>query len=661
MRIFMTRKILTVVLCWCLATLQIITFNRAFAESGSGSSTRDSDRCAGAGSGGCDQFAEDLKNAQNDNGSGLTEDQMNERKKRMEQDEQSGTLVDLGSGDGSGAGGGVSSAYHTVEFATLLIAMASGYAGTFFCIGCVNQPSAWIFGLVSIAYIIAEIVQTATTKDAASRRLTIITNVSKESVTAQTEALNQAIEQTKTAADHANTRYIVTSVMAALYIVAAIVALVEGILNKYPGSWNDQCSGASAWWWPVPGSKEQKLSLIESIMRDIQNMKKAAPIWSENTMKMLLPALGIQDAQADDTLLAIGIVGALSGIFLPVFEAVKAALSAGKSSGFVRAAVMAVVGGFVIAAAVIIKEKKDQLDERVKKYNELLSKLKERLKAPVVVTSETKVDSLGKDGFKAPESTSIETEKVDPLKGNCATGDQKKPMVVADLGCKKTPMVIEGNTDVPNNDVVELPASVLNAAKNSKTFATNMAQGKGIGELRQYDRGSYAKFNKIKSDLGKKFQDFSKKYADEPVSSIEETELGIRKKLSASMKAEIQKYPVAQINSMMGQVMGLDAPEVKGITDVIDSKNVKKPVTATGDFKNMVPKIKLEDEAKENAGGENAEEVSSVDALKGLKYKEQDISNDTGASLFLIITNRYRKTAYPVFFDKNEPVKGNGP
>ncbi|MBI2520952.1 MAG: hypothetical protein HYV97_11060 [Bdellovibrio sp.] len=680
----MGRSILTVALCWCLIITQMIVPEQVYA-SGSGN---------GSGSGGDkSKCARDLFNRENgrsgqSSGTGQSEDE-------FESEIAGGTIVDLEGDTGceNDGGTGVSAAYHTMEFATLIVAIAATIAGIQFVISCVSQPSAWVFFLTSLFWIIAEIVQTAQTKTAADRRLSIVTNVSEDAVEKQTAAINEAMEQTQQAADHASTRYTITVVAAVLYVIAAVVALIEGILHVIPTvNYNDQCSGAGM---NTPSHlKFKKQSIARNTNKPINREDRSLesvnsysyPSWTTNMIKQLLPFIGISDAQAtnddgsgsgsgsggdsnntDKQLEGMGMVGLLLTILMTVIIVLQTALSSVKSSGFGRAVVMGVVAGFVIAAAVIIKEKKEQLEDRVKKFKELLAKLK----AAASPTSTIDVKgSTAKSNGNNSDSTIVDSTELptdNPLAGNCATGNQQKLPIKADLGCKNKPMVVEGNTSLPTNNVIEAPEGLLQGMNNSKTYAKDLAEGRGItSSMRQYDSSAYAKFNKMKKEFGKKYLELIKKYKGETVDPIEKAEKDFRKDLLAKVNNELSKYSPAQLNSMTGQLLGFDSPDLKNKVELNKDETIfnKGPkATVPGDSKNTAAKIKLDDYGNVAASSTDIEEVDSAEALQGLKFKENDIAKDTGASLFLIITNRYRKTAYPLIFDKEQsvPAKGKRP
>jgi len=625
------------------------------AGSGSG---KDHSKCAR------DLFNQENDRATQDQGSGTGQGEID----AFESELDGGTIIDE-EGDAdceSDGGGGVSSAYHTMEFATLIVAIAATIAGVQFVIGCVSQPSAWVFFLSSLFWIIAEIVQTAQTKTAADRRLSIVTNVSAEAVEKQSAAIKVAKEQTQQAADHAGTRYTITVVAAVLYVIAAVVALIEGILHVIPTvNYNDQCSGAGLY--TPPHLKFKKESFAQSML------------------KQLFPFIGIPAAQAtegsgsgsgsgsgegdtDKQVSEMGMVGLLLTILMVVVNTLNITLSSVKSTGFGRAVVMGVVAGFVIAAAVLIKEKKEQLEARVKKFDELLAKLKAA--APATPTGDVTGQTISTDSStpSATVNNSTELPGDNSLAGNCAAGNQHKLPIKADLGCKGKPMVVEGNTVLPVNNALEAPEGLMQGMNNSKEFAKNLAEGKGItANMRQYDNGAYAKFNKMKKEFGKKYLELVKKNNAEAVSSLEKAEKDFRKELLGKVRAEMNKYTPAQLNSMTGQLLGLDSPDLKDKVDLSKDDaifNNKPNTTAPGNnFKNAGNKIKLDDYGNGISNSAEVEEVDSADSLQGLNYKENDITKDTGASLFLIITNRYRKTAYPLIFDKdpNVPAKGKRP
>ncbi|MBI2522682.1 MAG: hypothetical protein HYV97_19835 [Bdellovibrio sp.] len=628
----MVKKILTYLLCLCLNFMQMFPIDQAMAEDAPQTDPHQGN-CDGSGNANCDTVDKDIEASVRKNNPGMSEEEIQAETKRLQElfknDKNSGTIIDMGSGKGEGSGGGLSATYSTPEFHTLMVAIATGVLGIPFGFTCVNQSSAITFGNASLGFIIGWVVEIGKIKKASERRLSILTNVNAELVSAQVEAINVAIQQTEDAAKQAGTFGDIMMYTSIFYGIAASLAFSEGFIA------------------PLDMCPQSTVLHNTSILR-------------QNLFEALFQSLGISQAYAEDNPFAsLGIENQLKDIFIEILAEVKTAFSSSANNGMVRGVAMSVFADNDYDAMNIIKDRKARLEERVRIYKELLKQLKAISPTPPVKISDGKASSSTGSTGDVTISNSQELQGIDTLQGSCATGDPQNLPLKADLECKDKPIVVEDKSNnIPVNTVIDIPGGVVGGVKNSREYANNLASGRPTSnELRQYDQRSFATFKEIKNEIGSKLIDYSKKHKKKlPISSIEDAEKEFREKLMKSVALVVSKYQPASLNSMMGQFMGSDSPEVKKVSALIEEKNLKKPIQPGSMATEGVPKIKLDNDsmtkAKIKTKSDSGPEFTSADALQNLNYTENDITKDTGASLFLILSNRYRKTAYPLLFEK---------
>jgi len=607
----------------------------------------------------CDTLQGDIEEANAQTNNGLTEDEARKQAAEMNATLRNGDPVNLDPGTATGED--VNSGYDTASAATLIIAIAAVIAGATWVFSCVNQPSAWIFGLVSIAWLVAEIIMMATSKDASERRLTAITNVSSEMVNIQTEAINKAKEETQAARDQTNTRYIVTSVVAALYVVAAVVALIEGILHVIPTvNYNDVCTGVGL---NIPG--QDFITPAKAIAKN--EKKKQAPValskltFMQKVKMIVNGSIGIESAKADtgdDVYLGLGIVGVVLVIIIGVVTIVQGGLRSGASTnGFARAAIMAVFAGFTIAAAVMIKDKMDTLDARIQKFGELIAALNAGTPQTSVLTGTTSTQTTG-GGTNGIAQDDTKYDITGQLAGTCTTGEHKGLNIKADIGCKQTPIKLGQVPELNTQGAVEIPSSVLTGITNSSKFANDLNTGKGVSRdlSKMASKDSMAKLNSIKKSLAKSYEDLLKKQG-KTTDSLEKMEGDIRKDLLAKVQTHLQKFSAADRQAVLSHIMGPDLPKDKLSKDLAKSKDLKNSGTASNHMpKNIMPAkfapVKIDSGKNDTFAQGPKGLLDSADALNNLKYVEKDIDDHVEFSIFDVITNRYRKTAYPIIFER---------
>ncbi|HAZ11449.1 MAG: hypothetical protein A2X86_10725 [Bdellovibrionales bacterium GWA2_49_15] len=626
----MTRKLLVFVLCFCLSALPSIWITRAQAEGTPPPSPDETlGNCEGATKVGCETADKDIEASVRKKNPQMTEEEIQAETKRLQElfknDKKNGSVIDMGSG-AEGSGGGLSAAYSTPEFHTLMVAIATGVLGIPFGFTCVNQSSAITFGYASLGFIIGWVVEVGKIKKASERRLTILTDVNADLIAVQVEAINVAMQQTQEAAQQAGTFADIMLVTSVFYGIATSMAFAEGFIPPL-----DMCPQST--------------------------VQETPPMMPQKIFAMLKQSLEIPLAHAEDNPFAsLGIENQLKDVFIGVLAEVKTAFAASANNGMVRGVAMSIFTDNDYDAMNIIKDRKKRLEERVKIYQELLKKLKAVTPGKDVKVGDTPIDSTSEEHGSTTITASTELQDLDTLQGSCATGDPKNLPLTADLECKGKPVVVEDvSKNIPVNLVVEVPGSVLAGMKNSKEYASNLANGKpASAELRQYGLNSFATFKGIKKEIGGKLIDYAKKHKKKlPYPSIEEAEKEMRKKLMDGVATVLSQYPPAALSSMMGQLLGGDSPEVKKVSVILEQNNMKLPGKAPSAAQNVIPKIKLDDESRaQRPVAESGPEVTSADALQDLNYTENDITKDTGASIFLLLSNRYRKTAYPLLFEK---------
>ncbi len=702
-------EILTHVLCICLLNWSFATvWNTAYAE-GSGSGTD-----LGSGS---QPAPGDTSSFQDCTA--------------MEQDspEYNACIANLG-GSGVDAGSGITDAGDINSTAThqeilmSIFALVIALSAIFFI--CPNNVSGVLFALGGLLLIIAEVVNWATFTQASEQSLKAVTNVSETDVNTQVAAIDAAKKQTHDAYVWADRRAQFMMWVMIIWIVALVVAIVEGFLKVATwGSYLDSCVGGTAFLNAPPKSKGLYAELYKPNEDDLRAFNRediehenvdqlftqeeldsvftgssfqspsvvdyqahyqvqnaiAGGLFFEKTtpdspesiaktksmmskfMEQIFPTAqaGHGEQIIWDILLAAAVTIGLIAFF-------KGWANAATANGWVRAVFIGVMAGIMGWGFSIAQRKASDLQKREAAYEQLRALVHKKMAGPDVAPPGTTVTTHSGDGTTAPTSTSTESDPGTGL-GGCVSGTPSQGssggLSNNDCSCASTNSCTTVNTPNPQPiKGIDFPGfEGLSTTPQTVADANNgLSRNKGVGSrfTSTFTPALAAKMKKAAEKLKEKYLDMLRKKGEKNPRSFDDLTKEFKAKVQRDMKAmEAKMTPslLASLGPLSGGSTGesdkmKDKLKEMGLDQLAKSKGVNLPSLAAP---TTAGKLFDDDEAGSGAdAATKVENLNTADALSGYETAEQDISKDSGVSIFEQISSRYRRSAFPIFFLKKK-------
>lgn len=512
-----------------------------------------------------------------------------------------------------------------VHVSTILM-IATAYAAIDFATSCTDEWSAKIFAIGGAFFVYGEIKNWNKFKEASDRNARIYQTLDVEENKAQIQALQRAEDQTRDAASAARERASNAEKASKMFTAAAIVGLIEGLLDTFKAytSYDDDCSGGE-------GSSS---SFYKPMIAPFLNL--VAPE---------------AHAEADtNTPRALGLTSAVAlASFATTRSGISEVMGTIKNSGYVRAGVFA---GFAILANEVksmTEEAADIYDKQADEY----AKLKQKL-----ISS---LDKLSFEGYKEMlikfEQIKLEEEKK-KSKTNCAANKNGNDFQLdSKCTCRKTnscktverPQIQFKKINVPEavTSTLDNFTSMANASYSANDKEAKLAQNKiktsaaNLSRIRK-ELEDAANQSRIKNGSdpidfdgnAKYFAALIKKKTRASISKEGMTQLADTFGFSVDGEEKVSKESKEEINDFRLKIRSISQPVNIAKKSSSNSKNP---------FEDLLFMAKLD----------NQEALDTAQELS--KYKtspEQDIHKKKSTSIFKIISNRYLKTAFPVFFEE---------
>lgn len=560
-------------------------------------------------------------------------------------------------------------------------------------ITCRSKISAWIFGGAAALYLLMEIMAYKEYK-ASSEAMEIRKDATTET---QIESMKKAAEQTDEAAAAAEKKAGYAKMAAMMFAAASVAAFIELAMSMNPARPDYHlCSTADA------GDGEefknyaqnknenfkllnQQISLTEKsadtmmVYKEwtnyfdgeisspsIQEYESMTSLFEEdteeNTMKTAL--LGYTEmamnfvfpkAEAANSMVAAGLGGVASAIVLLATPVTAKTLAIPIESGLGRGITFGIFAGVAGIAAKQIGDAGKSLRKRAEQYRGLGA----RMSAVMLEDGQVKSDPLtvetGVVGIKKVTGTNGEGK-------NCY--QTKSGQTEYDQGCKcrknntckksKIPKVDFGSFD-PSGTLAS-SSSLFNAGADGyysgdygAAGVANNGLSKNAAKISRLRDSLKNHLNKVQAKVGKKPIDFD----------------GLESKIKGRMLKAIDKAFKNSSSKDQATLMAIAAPLARSTDDIkVADKALKKPA-----LKLAGSSVSLNSKGKKKSafegidfdmGDEEGDAESKVetfdegdDEIADLDITRDDISSNRDADIFKLITTRYMKTAYPVFFDED--------
>jgi hypothetical protein len=172
--------------------------------------------------------------------------------------------------------------------------------------------------------------------------------------------------------------------------------------------------------------------------------------------------------------------------------------------------------------------------------------------------------------------------------------------------------------------------------------------------------GLAKKFKKMADQGKKKYLDLLKKKGEKNPRDFD----SLKKEFTAKVRKDLKTMEPKMTPSVLGALGGgfgtssddkfKDKLEETGINALAKSKGVSFPTAPSGPL--SPTKLFGDDDGLDGklGGDSKPEDLNSADALSEFENAEGDINKDTGVSIFEMLSQRYRRSAFPIFFVKKK-------
>lgn len=502
-------------------------------------------------------------------------------------------------------------------FVSTIQMIATAYASIKALTSCPSQPSVLIFGMGGIAYVFGEIKNWKNYKESSDVIAKEYRTLDPEKVEKQIIVFDQAEKETREAENAARERAGNAETAATTFTIAAIIALIEFILSFPPMNYEDGCQSSSSGYF-----KNIFNNLIPKAHAEVQNAE----------------IMGITSVAA---------VALLATYQESIGELMDQVLSEGwtRAIGF---------GAFAAHAFYVQSLNEDAADEYKKQADEY-ARLKQKLISQLGKTRFTKYNEIQ---LGLNEAIQIQQNQDKPK--NCATGSTGQANLDPDCDCLKNNSC--KSISLPNPDFRDftLPGSITAGMQSFGTMANQSYSGNTSGANLSQDQlnSNNGAIRKFKRDFQDAVNKSLSKKGKSPIDFKEQEDL-YRKEIMKRARASLSPQSLASLKNSFGVSPKVGSSNEAKSKDEDKVKFIKPPRNLSINLpKRSKGKRKKTGDPLSDflliADGENQEALDTGAALSQFKTKEEDINKNKKESIFKIISIRYLKTAYPVFFEKEE-------
>jgi ABC-type dipeptide/oligopeptide/nickel transport system permease component len=526
---------------------------------------------------------------------------------------------------------------------SILVFIVAAVVSIYFVIKCVNQPSAWIMVIGTLIFIIGEIVNWANFDKNIknmTQKLEVLSKVTQEGKDLQVAAIDEYINLTQSAMDHTTARLVLAGIATALWFVGAIVALIEGILHVIPTvQYNDTCSGAGFF-----------------------NQNNPAKFIAQKAFNTVLPEAHAGGGQDTFKSIGIGVVALVLVIAITSFNTIEQVLNAAKNSGFIRAAIFAVIGALGIVACVAVGEAKDTLERRKEKLEELKTKIE------IASRDESGQKPKGQlANTKGLETGEFDQQSLDKqLKNGCGKSEPGVSGEVTQVDCQECAGDTCGNLNgAPDPETklsgIKFPPAISSNFNDGKKGLKDLSNGRGLdGNMRNMGSGANIKrLLKTMKDVKGMGDNLLKKKGLPPMPDMDKAMAGhfntimndgfkalrtLTPEQQAQLKAEMFGGPVSASDKLK------DIADKNGMGDLFKKKSTAGAIGVENIDMSGAGGESLSSGPGKVAGDDIQAGVDNAKYLEGLRVKDQDVVNDESVTLWKVLSSRYQRSAFRWFF-----------
>ncbi len=507
-----------------------------------------------------------------------------------------------------------------VTESTILL-IASAYSGIALVAECQLFSTA-IFAAGALYYVYAEIKNWDNFKKASDHIVGRYQMLNKEKTEAQVDVLSKAEEQTREAEQAARERAGNAKSAGTIFLIAAIMSIVEFVLHNIYGSPEDTCQSTAGY-----------------------NHKKNKP--TNPLMNLIMPAAFAQADANQARLMGITSpesVAKLSSALWGMTEVMDTV----KSNAIVRAVVF---GGFSLIAFQVAKMTeeaadiyKKQADIYKKELNRLLNSLS---KIGYIQYNEKRL------GLAALRE--IDNKKLATLKANCAARSGFSFFMDNDCNCRSKSSCKRVNLPQNTYSNFSPPGALTESLSTFTTMANqNYSDDTASGDLAQSNLNNNANaLRKYKRTLEDATNQSRAKNEMTPINFKEQESLMAKK-----IKSIIKKGITPEAKALLSTGLGISLGSASGSKE--ESKKEAKTIKKI--FQSYKPKTKSRGKKPKDSlanflllgESQNQEKLDTATELAKYKDNDEEITKDKRKSIFKIITNRYIKSAFPILFDEEK-------
>ena len=489
----------------------------------------------------------------------------------------------------------------------------------------------------------------------------------------QVEALEVQKKAYDKLAETAATKEILQYAAAGAFGVAAILAFFES--TKIDGYTPVSCQKtvtsrgrkpelqltASLFAAKIKGYHKQSKELKE------EAWKKAFKRFFAGGMNFLFPP-----AQAFDLFSHLGIVGAGAGIILGIALPLEGMLHGLMSQPPTRGVAWGVFAGTLAVSAKITGDIKKEMEDRSQELDKLLTKYREK------ADKQKKQQGLAGEGQKKPKKQYIPYQK-----------QKHKPVILGEKTNTGIPCLTKKNSQ---GQCAKLPTLTPDQQSQLKSFNPGLANltqsalqvGEGLNNKKAISSGTLKKAATLGGKsalLGKRLKQakksflkgLKKKSGSRAVAQLRKLESDFKKRLNDNALKAFRKHGMEPSSLLASQGFGNSrffGEKGQSGSELTAGKLGSKRlgIKAAASLKRGAAGMEMKKKKSKGAAqfeldfgdlGEGQSEATEEDGadngdLLGLELEQEDISINSDADIFKMISLRYKKTAYPTLFDEIE-------
>jgi hypothetical protein len=384
--------------------------------------------------------------------------------------------------------------------------------------------------------------------------------------------------------------------------------------------------------------------------------KQIQPGYFEKLLNLAFPK-----AEAGMMNLLMGGAGAGTGILLGTVTSMGVTVDTYLFAPKNRAIIWGVLGGLSFMAQKSSDNIIQKLDDNIKKIDQAINGMNPNTSS-VAVAQVKQNSSLEMNPLKKEAGVNAinkdEALSLDPKnKTSCiaSSGESNCTSLKSQLMSNPGFNLLPESMQTMSKDMTAMGDGLSGVNKVSATTSDLVASNGNMlnAVSKMLDKGK-ANLNKSMSKNGSTPPNFAKEQS------------GMMKKFNDNIRSVLQKNGtspgsfLSSIGSGFGLPAGSKTPSVNDAKKDEGKSNARNEVRASiGPFSSAHVKedaLKLEDDKPEAVGAKEEEknELSAESKLEGLELGENDITTNKDSSLFELISNRYRKSAYLRLFKKIE-------